>query len=104
MLTTDPAVQPRHILAKSIDGSRPLIEQQLSLRYLEARGYEFVSFTPDAHGTPWNIVFMRQLPAGQIVADLHLILETAAPEGTRALWQGAIHVEGVLQRVLVYRE
>ena len=103
MLTTDPSVQPRHTLAKSIDGSRPLAEQMLGLRYLEGRGYEFVSLTPDAHGPPWNIVFMRQLPAGQISVDLHLVLDTAAPEGIRVIWRGAIHVEGLLQQVTAYR-
>ena len=103
MLTTDPAVQPHHTLAKSIDGSRSLAEQMLSLRYLEARGYEFVSLTPDAHGPPWNIVFMRQLPAGQSGVDLHLAPSAAVPEGAQVIWRGALHVEGVLQQFTAYR-
>ena len=103
MLTTDPAVQPRSTLAKSIDGSRPLAEQLLALRFLEGRGYEFVSITPDAHGPPWNIVFMRQLSSAQSHSHLHLVPAAAVPDGARIIWRGAIHIEGMLQQVAACR-
>ena len=104
MPTTDPSIQWSPTLAKSIDGSHSLAEQLLALRFLEGRGYEFVSITPDAHGPPWNIVFMRQLLHGQPGADLHLVADSAAaPEGARIIWRGAIHIEGMLQQVAACR-